>query len=306
MLRLMRLFLSLSAAALIVDAAPNVNFPFVGRAHAAADAAATASIAPPLPAYSQPALPGPGYIWVPGYWAWNGGGYYWVPGYWALPPAAGLFWTPGYWAWNDTNHDYVYHAGYWAPKVGYYGGINYGFGYTGEGYQGGYWRGHQFVYNRAVNDLGTADVASYANQAFAPMNHISYNGGRGGTTGRPSPAQLAMAGEHVGPTAEQMRHQQAASRIPTQKYSENKGSPPITAVTRANDFRGANTSLPPPHSVAGAKTNGPFINRSLTGNGAAAGRPRGPTAATGAVRNFAPHPASIRSPANKLPPASSP
>jgi hypothetical protein len=26
---------------------------------------------PPLPVYDQPPIPAPGYIWTPGYWAWN-------------------------------------------------------------------------------------------------------------------------------------------------------------------------------------------------------------------------------------------
>ncbi|MGC2080986.1 MAG: hypothetical protein WA728_34240, partial [Xanthobacteraceae bacterium] len=35
---------------------------------------------PPLPIYEQPIIPGPGYLWVPGYWAWSDDfGYYWVP-----------------------------------------------------------------------------------------------------------------------------------------------------------------------------------------------------------------------------------
>ena len=243
MLRPLRLLLCASAAALILGAAAGGDFAFVAPVRAQADVAFIASIAPPpLPAYSQPAIPGPGYMWIPGYWGWNGAGYYWVPGYWALPPAAGLLWTPGYWAWSDTDHDYVFHSGYWAPTVGYYGGINYGFGYTGEGYQGGYWRNRQFYYNRAVNDLGTAHVASYANQAFAPANHISFNGGRGGTTARP------------------------------------------------------NISLPLAHSVAGARKNGPFVNNSASGN-PQAGVSHGPTAPTGAVRNFAQPPATTREPA---------
>jgi WXXGXW repeat (2 copies) len=264
---------------------------------------------PPLPAYSQPAIPGPGYIWIPGYWAWNGAGYYWVPGYWTTPPAADLLWTPGYWAWNDTGKDFVFNSGYWAPTVGYYGGIDYGFGYTGEGYHGGYWRNHQFTYNRAVNDLGAAHVATYANQAFAPANHISFNGGRGGTTARPTAVQLTFMREHHnGPTSVQIEHQQTASRIPTQRYSENRGSPPIGAVARANDFRGANTSLPWPHSVAGARPNGPFVKapEAEQGRPTAEHVPNGPTAATGAVQNFAEHPATIRGPTMRPKPAPRP
>ncbi len=68
---------------------------------------------PPLPIYEQPPIPGAGYIWTPGYWAWGDGGYYWVPGTWVLPPAIGLLWTPGYWGWSDGV--YAWNAGYSGP-----------------------------------------------------------------------------------------------------------------------------------------------------------------------------------------------
>src|SRR6516162_11244676 len=82
---------------------------------------------PPLPVYEQPPCPVEGYIWTPGYWAWGIGGYYWVPGTWVAPPRVGLLWTPGYWAF--AGGVYAFHAGYWGPHVGFYGGVNYGFGY---------------------------------------------------------------------------------------------------------------------------------------------------------------------------------
>src|ERR1700761_3447721 len=95
---------------------------------------------PPIPVYDQPPIPEPGYIWTPGYWAWDDdyGDYYWVPGTWVLPPNPGLLWTPGYWGWADGCYGFI--PGYWGPEVGFYGGVNYGFGYTGNGYEGGYWR----------------------------------------------------------------------------------------------------------------------------------------------------------------------
>lgn len=97
------------------------------------------SIAPPeLPVYEQPVIPGPGYLWTPGYWAWSpeNGGYYWVPGTWLLPPQVGVLWTPGYWGWGGNT--FIWNPGYWGPHIGFYGGVNYGFGYTGSGYEGGY------------------------------------------------------------------------------------------------------------------------------------------------------------------------
>src|SRR6185437_9855081 len=86
---------------------------------------------PPLPDYAQPPCPQDGYIWTPGYWGWGGGGYYWVPGTWVQPPSVGVLWTPGYWAFGGGV--YAFHAGYWGPQVGFYGGVNYGYGYGGRG-----------------------------------------------------------------------------------------------------------------------------------------------------------------------------
>jgi hypothetical protein len=117
---------------------------------------------PPLPVYVQPYCPGPNYIWTPGYWAWGPDGYYWVPGTWVVAPQVGLLWTPGYWGWGDRV--YVWHAGYWGPHVGFYGGINYGFGYVGVGYEGGYWRGGAFVYNTEVNRVNTTIIHNTLSQ----------------------------------------------------------------------------------------------------------------------------------------------
>jgi hypothetical protein len=97
---------------------------------------------PPLPEYDQPAAPDPNYLWTPGYWAWGPAGYYWVAGGWVPPPYYGALWTPPYWGWYGGR--YAFHHGYWGPHVGFYGGVNYGFGYIGIGYFGGFWRGHDF------------------------------------------------------------------------------------------------------------------------------------------------------------------
>jgi hypothetical protein len=60
------------------------------------DVSITVRTAPPeLPVYSQPYCPGDGYLWIPGYWAYDVDGYYWVPGAWVLPPEYGLYWTTG-------------------------------------------------------------------------------------------------------------------------------------------------------------------------------------------------------------------
>src|SRR5271168_4316561 len=109
---------------------------------------------PALPVYAQPVCPGDGYLWTPGYWAYGPGGYYWVPGVWVQPPTVGVLWTPGYWGWGGSA--FLFHAGYWGPHVGFYGGINYGFGYGGVGFAGGRWEGGHFAYNTAVMNVNTA------------------------------------------------------------------------------------------------------------------------------------------------------
>jgi hypothetical protein len=107
---------------------------------------------PPIPQYDQPEAPGDGYIWTPGYWAWGPAGYYWVPGAWVEAPYPGALWTPGYWGFDGGF--YFWNAGYWGPVVGYYGGVNYGFGYFGVGFYGGYWSGGRFWYNSAYWHVG--------------------------------------------------------------------------------------------------------------------------------------------------------
>ena len=196
---------------------------------------------PPLPVYDQPQIPGDGYLWVPGYWAWDDDtGYYWVPGTWVLPPEPELLWTPAYWGWDDGA--YVYHAGYWGPHIGFYGGINYGFGYTGEGYEGGYWRGGAFFYNRTVNNITNVSVTNVYNRTVVVNNvtNVSYNGGAGGTTARSTQAQIAAASEHhVVATSEQVRHVEMASRDPALSLNRNGGHPAVAATGHAALFTGS-------------------------------------------------------------------
>jgi hypothetical protein len=188
-------------------------------------------IAPPvLPVYAQPVCPGEGYIWEPGYWAYNDG-YFWVPGEWVLIPEAGLFWTPGYWGWNGSL--YVFNQGYWGPNVGFYGGINYGFGYTGVGYQGGYWNHGAFFYNRSVNNVGRLSNVYTKTVTVRNASHVSFNGPRG-ITARPTAAEQAAAHDrHIPPTGVQTAHVQAASKNRQSYASVNHGKPPVAATKTA-------------------------------------------------------------------------
>jgi hypothetical protein len=196
---------------------------------------------PALPVYGQPACPGDGYIWTPGYWAWGPDGYYWVPGTWVIAPRVGFLWTPGYWGWGGGV--YLWHAGYWGPHVGFYGGINYGFGYVGVGYAGGYWRGGGFVYNRAVTNVNVTVVHNTYNQTVinnnVTVNRVSYNGGTGGVTARPTQAEESATREqHIAPTGEQTRHEHAAGSNRALLASANHGQPPIAATAKPGVFNG--------------------------------------------------------------------
>jgi hypothetical protein len=194
---------------------------------------------PPLPVYVQPVAPGPDFIWTPGYWAWGDEGYYWVPGTWVVAPSPGLLWTPGYWGWGGSA--YMWHAGYWGPHVGFYGGVNYGFGYTGVGFEGCYWRGGHVVYNRAVTNVTRINVTNIYNRTVEVRNysHVSFNGGHGGIAARASAAQLAAEREHhFSPTSVQRQHFDMAARDRDLRASVNNGRPHIAATERAASFSG--------------------------------------------------------------------
>jgi len=226
-IRLIRL--ALFALMLVAISAPSFAGVFV-----------SVTIAPPvLPVYAQPACPGDGYIWTPGYWAWGPDGYYWVPGTWVMAPEPGLLWTPGYWAWSEGY--YVWHPGYWGSHVGFYGGVNYGFGYFGAGYAGGYWHGRTFYYNRSVTNVRITNVHIYNKTVVnnITVNRVSYNGGRGGINMRPRPEEeRAFRERHFEATNVQMQHEHSAAGNRAFLASVNHGRPEVGATARPHEFHG--------------------------------------------------------------------
>ena len=194
---------------------------------------------PPLPYYAQPPIPGDGYLWTPGYWAWDAASndYVWVPGTWVMPPSVGLLWTPGYWGF--VNGGYGWHRGYWGSNVGYYGGINYGYGYIGSGYAGGRWDGGHFRYNNAVNNIPSGRVHNVYRQSVPQReSHAeSFNGGESHYRNAPTANERRFEGaRHGEPTQEQAEHERRSISMPEQRMGNNHGQPPTAATPRAGGF----------------------------------------------------------------------
>ena len=237
---------------------------------------------PPLPVYEQPACPVAGYIWTPGYWGWDNYyyDYYWVPGVWVAPPRVGLLWTPGWWGWRGGA--YVFNQGYWGPTVGFYGGINYGYGYTGNGYWGGRWSGNTFQYNTAVTRVNKTGINNtYVNNSFAKnvnANRTSFNGGNNGIKAEPNADQRnAMANANkLGPTSQQLNRQQAASKDQNLRASANKGKPNPEAIRSFNKTEGAGQGKGAQEvGAAGGAGNKPGNLSERQGKGGAAGAGNG-------------------------------
>ena len=222
--------LVISVASVFAVAAPAAS-------HAAVSIGISVGFAPPvLPVYAQPICPGDGYLWNPGYWGYANNGYYWVPGVWVQPPSVGLLWTPPYWGF--AGGVYGFHGGYWGPHVGFYGGVNYGFGFGGVGFVGGRWDGGHFAYNSAVNNVNTTVIHNtYVDKTvinnYNNNSHTSFNGGPGGIQARPTPQEaMAQRENHVPPTAAQQSHFQNASMNRSNFATANGGHPAMAAQQR--------------------------------------------------------------------------
>jgi len=231
--------------------------------------------APPvLPVYEQPPCPQPGWMWTPGYWAYGPDGYYWVPGAWVPAPYEGALWTPPYWGWSGGL--YVFHPGYWGAHVGYYGGVNYGFGYMGVGFVGGMWHGHDFVYNTAVVNVNRTVIHNtYIDRTIVERNtivnerHVAYSGGPGGIRHDPRPDErFAMNERHDAPTRFQEQHMEAA-RMDHASYAKNNGGRPSNAAVdrpMGGDFRHDDNARPN-YDARGNDNHSAPRNEHVTGGG---------------------------------------
>ncbi|HEY5225758.1 MAG TPA: YXWGXW repeat-containing protein, partial [Methylovirgula sp.] len=236
-------FLCSSSLMILVGVATLSAAPAYAQTVACEPPVVVSTAPPPLPVYSQPPVPGPNYLWTPGYWRWESDDedYYWVPGTWVEPPRPGLLWTPGYWRWAGGS--YLYNRGYWGSHVGYYGGISYGYGYTGQGYEGGRWERGKFFYNRTVNNISNTRITNVYEKTVVEnrtADRASFNGGKGGIQARPTPEQKILARhQHFAPTTAQQQHVELAAKDKSLSNKANHGKPPIGATPRAADFNGA-------------------------------------------------------------------
>lgn len=238
--------------------------PLIPASQAHAGVFISVGFAPPvLPVYVQPPCPEPGYMWTPGYWAYGDDGYYWVPGAWVPAPYYGALWTPPYWGWQGGL--FVFHAGYWGPHVGYYGGVNYGFGYGGIGFVGGVWRGHEFAYNTAVVRVNETVIHNtYVDRTVVERNtvaansRVAYSGGPGGIHHPPTAEERTYMHEaHTAATPIQQAHVQAARADRTSYFNANHGQPQHAAMARpmtsANVRTNANARVGGMNANAGAR-----------------------------------------------------
>jgi hypothetical protein len=66
------------------------------------------TVAPPPPRVEVFGVaPGPGVVWVNGYWNWGGSRYVWVPGRWQRPPRGRGRWEPGRWENHHGRYSYI-------------------------------------------------------------------------------------------------------------------------------------------------------------------------------------------------------
>ncbi len=238
---------------------------------------------PELPVYEQPPCPEDGWMWTPGYWAYGDDGYFWVPGTWVPAPFEGALWTPGYWGWGDNV--YVWHPGYWGTHVGYYGGVDYGFGYMGIGFVGGMWASGGFRYNTAVMHVNRSvihntyeDRGAISSHTVARDSHVSYSGGRGGINHPPTADESRYSHEqHRAATSYQTR-QESAARSNVNNYAKHNGGHPANVATGRPMTGG-------PHNNGGGEPNGGRGPAGTPGN-----RGGGPGSNPGSYSNGGNHP----------------
>ena len=96
------------ATALLTASLGSVSLPASAQPYGV-----TIDVAPPAPRFERAPAARRGYVWVPGYWNWNGHRYVWVKGR-HVHARHGSYWVPNRW----VEHDGRWHMnrGHWAAN----------------------------------------------------------------------------------------------------------------------------------------------------------------------------------------------
>ena len=176
------------------------------------------------------------------------------------------------------------------PHIGFYGGINYGFGYIGIGFVGGYWNHDRYFYNRAVTNVNVTHITNVYTHNVVVNNidnrRISYNGGPNGIRRMADPREAAARNEaHIPPTAAQRNFARSAGADRGQFFEHNQGRPPRLHGARPRPGAG---SRPDGALSPGAGPRGDRHNDSGLRSTSTAPRPTRTPAAPARARTSAP------------------
>ncbi|MDR1562706.1 MAG: hypothetical protein LBS54_06445 [Dysgonamonadaceae bacterium] len=231
--------------------------------------------------------PGPGYVWLDGYWTWDARyrEYIWVQGRWEIVPYAGAFWIPGYWdyvsggyrwidaCWLPRNYDirYGYYSGrydyygrpvyYHRPKVDTHAGFAYGYDHRQSS------RGKGYSSSRSFNDE-PRDVRSRETKEFYRSsgterrenntNRSSQNTIRIREDNPRSPAMESGAGSRSSSSAVENSGRQGSSATPSRSSGAGTVSNPSgssesnTSRSSGNEQSSGTVSSPSRSSSAGS------------------------------------------------------
>jgi hypothetical protein len=103
---------TLALTALILAAAAAAPLPSL----AASNVSLYVGTAPPAPMYERIPAPRHGYVWAPGYWAWNGHRHAWTSGYWVAERPGYVYNAP---AWYQNDGGWYMQPARWTSYGGY-------------------------------------------------------------------------------------------------------------------------------------------------------------------------------------------